>query len=176
MWWAYSLWKYWRFWYAPCYFLVMLVSPVWIQLANRGLSDCNSALVIGDSFLLIHFSTILLILMYSVKYQWYFIFNYKYNSVLFDKKYYLHTFSHVHMRYNIVGMFQACRFLVSSHGNAFSEERELEENVFSNGDYIETPFLFEQVPCNISYYFWSFSAIKTVNSVTSFLFFFNFIL
>lgn len=134
-------------------FLFMLVFPVWIQLANMGVSDCNSALVVGDFFLLIRFSTILLVLMHSVKYQWHFIFSYKCISVLFDKKYYLHTFSHVRMRYNIEGMFQACRFLVSSRGNACSEETELEENVFSNGDYIETPFLFEQVPCNISYYF-----------------------
>ncbi|XP_058729864.1 V-type proton ATPase subunit a1-like [Vicia villosa] len=39
---------------------------------------------------------------------------------------------------------KACSFLVSNHGHAVSEERELEENVYSNGDFIETPFLFEQ--------------------------------
>jgi V-type H+-transporting ATPase subunit a len=48
-----------------------------------------------------------------------------------------------------MGIFQACSFLVSSHGQAVSEERELEENVYSNGDFVETPFLFEQVTCGI---------------------------
>jgi len=56
-------------------------------------------------------------------------------------------------------MFQACSFLVSSRGAVVSEERELEENVFSNGNYIETPFLFEQVPCDISYYCGYFSTL-----------------
>ncbi|KAL2328666.1 hypothetical protein Fmac_022093 [Flemingia macrophylla] len=39
---------------------------------------------------------------------------------------------------------KACGFLVSNRGNAISEERELEENVFSNEGYVETPFLFEE--------------------------------
>ncbi|CAJ2654330.1 V-type proton ATPase subunit a1-like isoform X1 [Trifolium pratense] len=39
---------------------------------------------------------------------------------------------------------KACGFLVSSHGQIVSEERELEENAYSNGDFVETPFLFEQ--------------------------------
>ncbi|XP_004505946.1 V-type proton ATPase subunit a1-like [Cicer arietinum] len=39
---------------------------------------------------------------------------------------------------------KACSFLVSNHGHAVAEERELEENVYSNGDFVETPFLFEQ--------------------------------
>ncbi|KAK7341775.1 hypothetical protein VNO80_24714 [Phaseolus coccineus] len=39
---------------------------------------------------------------------------------------------------------KACSFLVSSRGAVVSEEQELEENVFSNGNYVETPFLFEQ--------------------------------
>ncbi|KAG4979800.1 hypothetical protein JHK82_033049 [Glycine max] len=56
---------------------------------------------------------------------------------------------------------KACRFLVSSHGNAFSEERELEENVFSNGDYIETPFLFEQVEKIVFVVFFSGEQART---------------
>ncbi|OIV99351.1 hypothetical protein TanjilG_17161 [Lupinus angustifolius] len=39
---------------------------------------------------------------------------------------------------------KACVFLVSNHGHTVLEERELEENVYSNGGYVETPFLFEQ--------------------------------
>ncbi|CAL0329104.1 unnamed protein product [Lupinus luteus] len=39
---------------------------------------------------------------------------------------------------------KACVFLVSNHGHSVLEERELEENVYSNGGYVETPFLFEQ--------------------------------
>ncbi|XP_022634182.1 V-type proton ATPase subunit a1 isoform X3 [Vigna radiata var. radiata] len=39
---------------------------------------------------------------------------------------------------------KACSFLVSSHGAVISEERELEENVFSKGNYVETPFLYQQ--------------------------------
>ncbi|KAE9620537.1 putative V-type ATPase, V0 complex, 116kDa subunit family [Lupinus albus] len=39
---------------------------------------------------------------------------------------------------------KACGFLVSNHGHTVLEERELEENVYSNGGYVETPFLFEQ--------------------------------
>ncbi|XP_027911104.1 V-type proton ATPase subunit a1-like isoform X2 [Vigna unguiculata] len=39
---------------------------------------------------------------------------------------------------------KACSFLVSSHGAVISEERELKENVFSIGNYVETPFLYEQ--------------------------------
>ncbi|XP_061354944.1 V-type proton ATPase subunit a1-like isoform X1 [Gastrolobium bilobum] len=39
---------------------------------------------------------------------------------------------------------EACGFLVSSHGRAVSEERELQENVYSNDDYVETASLLEQ--------------------------------
>ncbi|CAJ1979366.1 unnamed protein product [Sphenostylis stenocarpa] len=39
---------------------------------------------------------------------------------------------------------KACGFLVSNRGTAITEERELHETVFSKGDYVETPFLFEQ--------------------------------
>ncbi|KAL2332065.1 hypothetical protein Fmac_019646 [Flemingia macrophylla] len=39
---------------------------------------------------------------------------------------------------------KACGFLVSSHGRAISEERELQENVYSNDAYAETASLLEQ--------------------------------
>ncbi|ESW22229.1 hypothetical protein PHAVU_005G137800 [Phaseolus vulgaris] len=39
---------------------------------------------------------------------------------------------------------QACGFLVSSHNLALSDERELQENVFSNDAYVETASLLEQ--------------------------------
>ncbi|KAI4334446.1 hypothetical protein L6164_019140 [Bauhinia variegata] len=39
---------------------------------------------------------------------------------------------------------KACGFLVSSHSHAVLDERELEENVYSNGDYVETASLLEQ--------------------------------
>ena len=51
---------------------------------------------------------------------------------------------------NTVGKFQACGFLISSHGRAVSGEIELQDNVYSNDDYIETASLLEQVDCNIS--------------------------
>jgi len=54
------------------------------------------------------------------------------------------------MWYNIAGKFQACGFLISSHGRAVSGEIELQDNVYSNDDYIETASLLEQVGCNIS--------------------------
>jgi len=54
-----------------------------------------------------------------------------------------------HEWYNSAGKFQACGFLVSSHGHAVSDERELQENVYSNDTYIETASLLEQVPCRI---------------------------
>jgi len=136
------------------------------------LLECNSELVCcWRYFLLICFSIILLILMYSVKCQWYFTLNYGCNSVLFISEYFLHTFSHLYKIYNTVPMFQACSFLVSSHGAVISEERELKENVFSIGNYVETPFLYEQVPCNISYYC-GYLLLVSVNSFTSFFFFF----
>ncbi|KAL4389140.1 hypothetical protein S83_006351 [Arachis hypogaea] len=39
---------------------------------------------------------------------------------------------------------KASAILFSNHGHAVPEERELEENINSKGDYVETPFLFEQ--------------------------------
>jgi hypothetical protein len=51
--------------------------------------------------------------------------------------------------YSIVGKFQACGFLISSHGRAVSGEIELQDNVYSNDDYADTASLLEQVPCNI---------------------------
>lgn len=51
------------------------------------------------------------------------------------------------MWYNFVGKIQACGFLVSSNGHAVSDERELQENIYSNDDYVETASLLEQVPC-----------------------------
>ena len=71
-----------------------------------------------------------------------------------------------------MGKFQACAFLFSNHGHAVSEERELEENVYSNGDYVETPFLFEQVPCNMPYH----PHIFHLQKCKLLLDFFNFIL
>ncbi|PNY03655.1 vacuolar proton ATPase a1-like protein [Trifolium pratense] len=50
---------------------------------------------------------------------------------------------------------KACGFLVSSHGQIVSEERELEENAYSNGDFVETPFLFEQVEKTVFVVFFS---------------------
>ncbi|WVZ03437.1 hypothetical protein V8G54_024243, partial [Vigna mungo] len=47
---------------------------------------------------------------------------------------------------------KACSFLVSSHGAVISEERELEENVFSKGNYVETPFLYQQVPLSYKWF------------------------
>ncbi|MED6168631.1 V-type proton ATPase subunit a1 [Stylosanthes scabra] len=40
-------------------------------------------------------------------------------------------------------MQKACAILFSNHGHAVSEEREL-ENMNSKGDYVETPFIFQQ--------------------------------
>lgn len=51
------------------------------------------------------------------------------------------------MWYIIVAKFQACSFLISSHGRAISDEVELQDNVYSNGDYVETSSLLDQVPC-----------------------------
>lgn len=53
------------------------------------------------------------------------------------------------MWYNIVDKFQACGFLISSHGRAVSGEIELQDNVYPNDDYIETASLLEQVDCKI---------------------------
>ncbi|KAJ1395093.1 hypothetical protein SESBI_33620 [Sesbania bispinosa] len=39
---------------------------------------------------------------------------------------------------------KACGFLVSSHGRAVPDERELQENVYSNDDYVDTSSLLEQ--------------------------------
>ncbi|XP_019436246.1 PREDICTED: V-type proton ATPase subunit a1-like isoform X1 [Lupinus angustifolius] len=39
---------------------------------------------------------------------------------------------------------KACGFLISSHGRAVSEERELQENVYSNDEYVENASLLEQ--------------------------------
>ncbi|CAL0324224.1 unnamed protein product [Lupinus luteus] len=39
---------------------------------------------------------------------------------------------------------KACDFLISSHGRAVSEERELQENVYSNDEYVENASLLEQ--------------------------------
>ncbi|KAI4322217.1 hypothetical protein L6164_021929 [Bauhinia variegata] len=39
---------------------------------------------------------------------------------------------------------KACGFLVSSHSHAVSDERELEENVYSNDDYVDSASLLEQ--------------------------------
>ncbi|XP_057451460.1 V-type proton ATPase subunit a1-like [Lotus japonicus] len=39
---------------------------------------------------------------------------------------------------------KACGFLVSSNGHAVSDERELQENIYSNDDYVETASLLEQ--------------------------------
>ncbi|OIW15761.1 hypothetical protein TanjilG_04296 [Lupinus angustifolius] len=39
---------------------------------------------------------------------------------------------------------EACGFLISSHGRAVSEERELQENVYSNDEYVENASLLEQ--------------------------------
>ncbi|XP_068502214.1 V-type proton ATPase subunit a1-like isoform X3 [Phaseolus vulgaris] len=66
------------------------------------------------------------------------------NVILFFLLANSYILSHFCKIYNIVHIFQACSFLVSSRGVVVSEERELEENVFSNGNYVETPFLFEQ--------------------------------
>lgn len=43
---------------------------------------------------------------------------------------------------------QACGFLLSSHGHAALEERELEE--FNNDDHVVTASLLEQVPLKSS--------------------------
>ncbi|CAL5200304.1 unnamed protein product [Lathyrus oleraceus] len=39
---------------------------------------------------------------------------------------------------------KACSFLISSHGRAISDEVELQDNVYSNGDYVETSSLLDQ--------------------------------
>lgn len=65
-------------------------------------------------------------------------------SYCFNIIYLLYTL--IYIKYSCMGIFQACNFLVSSHGHALSEERELVENDYSNEDFVETPFLFEQVP------------------------------
>lgn len=58
----------------------------------------------------------------------------------------------MYSRYKFLGKFQACGFLVSSHNLALSDERELQENVFSNDAYVETASLLEQVFCSTLYH------------------------
>ena len=68
-----------------------------------------------------------------------------------------------------MGKFQACGFLVSSHGRAVPNERELQENVYSNDDYVDTASLLEQVPFNFLYHPCYCPSLRSANTVSSYL-------